>query len=82
MIAKRNEMQFMGARPRAATQKPDEAKALKGRTRFNHILKQCEELISSLGIETIQPPGEAEAYAAYLNSIGVRYKSKISTLFI
>lgn len=64
----------MGARPKA-TQADGQTQAVaknpKGRTRFNHILKQCEELITCLGIQTLQPPGEAEAYGAFLNSIGV-----------
>lgn len=70
VIAKRNEMQFMGARPRTAAASQNK-KDPKGRTRFNHILKQCEELITCLGINAIQPPGEAEAYAAHLNALGV-----------
>lgn len=70
VIAKRNEIQFMGARPR--TGPVQDKKDPKGRTRFNHILKQCEELISCLGVQTLQPPGEAEAYGAFLNSLGVR----------
>ena len=63
----------MGARPRAEPKPGAEVKAKdpKGRTRFNYILKQCDELISCLGIQTIQPPGEAEAYCAYINSIGL-----------
>lgn len=72
VIAKRNENQFMGARPRAT--QPTQSQAArnpKGRTRFNHILKQCEELIGCLGMQSIQPPGEAEAYGAFLNAIGV-----------
>lgn len=72
VIAKRNQMQFMGARPRAvANSQSQNPKNPKGRTRFNHILKQCEELIGCLGIQSIQPPGEAEAYAAHLNALGV-----------
>lgn len=83
MIAKRNQIQFRGARPRkntpptqenqsqasaktAGTQKPS-----KGRTRFNYVLKQCEDLIRSMGLQCVQGPGEAEAFCAHLNAAGL-----------
>lgn len=86
MIAKRNQIQFRGARPRkntptdtqeqqsqtittqTNTQKP---KSNKGRTRFNYVLKQCEELIRSMGLQCVQGPGEAEAFCAHLNACGL-----------
>lgn len=86
MIAKRNQIQFRGARPRkntptdgqeqsqttstAATQ-TNAKKPNKGRTRFNYVLKQCEELIRSMGLQCVQGPGEAEAFCAHLNAYGL-----------
>lgn len=73
MILKRNEIQFRGAAPkRNAIETTDENKSKKvsnkGRTRFNYILKQCEELIRSMGLQCVQGPGEAEAFCAHLNA--------------
>lgn len=90
MIAKRNQIQFRGARPRkntptdtqeqsqttanvttagsSATTRPNTSKQSKGRTRFNYVLKQCEELIRSMGLQCVQGPGEAEAFCAHLNA--------------
>lgn len=73
MISKRNEIQFRGAAPRknvAATTDANNPKkpSNKGRTRFNYILKQCEELIRSMGLQCVQGPGEAEAFCAHLNA--------------
>lgn len=74
-IAKRNEVQFRGVEPRkqspATDPKPSSDKADKGRTRFNHVLKQCERLLKTMGIECVQGPGEAEAYGAFLNQNGL-----------
>lgn len=86
MIAKRNQIQFRGARPRKnapdaqesssqctsqATTQPNTQNASKGRTRFNYVLKQCEELIRSMGLQCVQGPGEAEAFCAHLNAYGL-----------
>lgn len=85
MIAKRNQIQFRGARPRkntptddtqeqpsqAAATKANTQKPGKGRTRFNYVLKQCEELIRSMGLQCVQGPGEAEAFCAHLNANGL-----------
>lgn len=93
MIAKRNQIQFRGARPRkntptddtqgqqsqttttasstASTQATTQTKKNKGRTRFNYVLKQCEELIRSMGLQCVQGPGEAEAFCAHLNANGL-----------
>lgn len=73
MIAKRNKIQFRGAAPRKNAAEPNDennAKKVsnKGRTRFNFILKQCEELIRSMGLQCVQGPGEAEAFCAHLNA--------------
>lgn len=74
-ISKRNEIQFRGAAPRknpVGTQDVDKnAKkpANKGRTRFNYVLKQCEELIRSAGIVCVQSHGEAEMTCAHLNAV-------------
>ncbi|XP_058035066.1 flap endonuclease GEN homolog 1 isoform X1 [Ahaetulla prasina] len=48
--------------------KPEIAK--KGRSRFKSILKECLELLETLGIPWIQAAGEAEAMCAYLNANG------------
>ncbi|XP_017100331.2 flap endonuclease GEN [Drosophila bipectinata] len=75
VIAKRNELQFRGVKPKDAatgSQTQGQApKADKGRTRFNHVLKQCENLLLSMGIQCVQGPGEAEAYCAFLNKHGL-----------
>ncbi|KAL7732584.1 hypothetical protein ACLKA6_019211 [Drosophila palustris] len=82
VIAKRNELQFRGVRPKQQQQNkaPKEAgeqqqqqqqRADKGRTRFNHVLKQCENLLMSMGVQCVQGPGEAEAYCAFLNKHGL-----------
>lgn len=75
VICKRNETQFRGARPRKQTDKQGDSdsaeipkrKANKGRSAFNHVLKQCEELMACMGLQCVQGPGEAEAFCAYLN---------------
>lgn len=75
IIAKRAELQFRGTKP--TQNKKIEAHSVqskekdKGRTRFNHVLKQCENLLQSMGIQCVQAPGEAEAYCAFLNKKGV-----------
>ena len=73
VIAKRNEIQFRGVKPKNKTDPPQQMGNgnEKGRTRFNHVLKQCENLLQSLGIQCVQGPGEAEAYCAFLNRKGV-----------
>ncbi|KAH8270024.1 hypothetical protein KR018_002595 [Drosophila ironensis] len=75
VIAKRNELQFRGVKPKeaAASQgsQSQAAKADKGRSRFNHVLKQCETLLLAMGIQCVQGPGEAEAYCAFLNKHGL-----------
>ncbi|KAH8246236.1 hypothetical protein KR038_006136 [Drosophila bunnanda] len=72
VIAKRNELQFRGVKPKEANAGSSQApKGDKGRTRFNHVLKQCETLLLSMGIQCVQGPGEAEAYCAFLNKHGL-----------
>lgn len=82
MISKRNQIQFRGAKPRkeqtsqatqsqSASTQVNTQKASKGRTRFNYVLKQCEELIRSMGLQCVQGPGEAEAFCAHLNATGL-----------
>lgn len=77
VIAKRNQIQFRGAKPRKNTPDadqnenataPSQNKANKGRTRFNYVLKKCEELIRSMGLQCVQGAGEAEAFCAHLNA--------------
>ncbi|XP_014286236.1 flap endonuclease GEN [Halyomorpha halys] len=41
------------------------------RSRLSSLQKQCVDLLSSLGILCIQGPGEAEAYCAHLNRLGI-----------
>lgn len=76
VIAKRNENnQFIGSRPRAEPKNDRPAqpkkKSNKGRTRFNYVLKQCQELLTAMGVSCIQAEGEAEALCAYLNKDGL-----------
>ncbi|RZC40192.1 flap endonuclease GEN [Asbolus verrucosus] len=61
-IASRNAVQFKGAKP-----KKDGVKTGKDRSRFNHTLKQCEEMLKLMGIACVKGEGEAEAMCAYLN---------------
>uniref|UniRef100_A0A336LP61 CSON010128 protein n=1 Tax=Culicoides sonorensis TaxID=179676 RepID=A0A336LP61_CULSO len=78
-IQKRNEAtQFIGARPRTQTQKStsddsenvkSKKKELKGRTRFKHVIKQCSDLLATMGVPCIQAKGEAEALCAWLNKL-------------
>ncbi|EDW50563.1 flap endonuclease GEN [Drosophila sechellia] len=73
VIAKRNELQFRGVKPKNSPEctQSQAPKADKGRSRFNHVLKQCETLLLSMGIQCVQGPGEAEAYCAFLNKHGL-----------
>ncbi|KAH8278244.1 hypothetical protein KR044_006951 [Drosophila immigrans] len=77
VIAKRNELQFRGVRPnqnKAQTTLANckgKRKADGSRTRFNHVLKQCENLLMAMGVQCVQGPGEAEAYCAFLNKHGL-----------
>lgn len=63
-IAKRNDI-------RSGT---DERKTARkgGRTRFNRILAECEEMLRYMGLGCVKGYGEAEAMCAYLNEDGVR----------
>lgn len=73
VIAKRNQIQFRGAKPRAQPSQQSTQNVgsqAKGRTRFNYVLKQCEELLRSMGLHCVQGPGEAEAFCAHLNARG------------
>lgn len=74
-IAKRNEIQFKGMAPRKQSPVTESSQPKpttdKGRTRFNHVLKQCERLLKAMGIACVQGPGEAEAYGAFLNQQGL-----------
>ncbi|EDV51000.1 flap endonuclease GEN [Drosophila erecta] len=73
VIAKRNELQFRGVKPKNSPEcsQSQAPKGDKGRSRFNHVLKQCETLLLSMGIQCVQGPGEAEAYCAFLNKHGL-----------
>lgn len=63
-IAKRNDIR-QGREEKKTSKKG-------GRTRFNHILKECEQMLAHMGISCIRGAGEAEAMCAYLNADGVR----------
>lgn len=65
-IAARNAIQFKGVQPRK-----EGVKTGKDRTRFNHTLRQCEEMLGLLGLACVKGCGEAEALCAYLNEEGV-----------
>lgn len=81
VMQKRNEVQFRGVKPKdkppienqqiAKNSQPPKG-GDRGRSRFNIVLKQCENLLTSMGIQCVQGPGEAEAYGAFLNLKGVR----------
>jgi flap endonuclease GEN len=64
-IAKRNEIRYEG----------EERKKLKksGRSRFNFVIKECQEMLEYMGIICIKGYGEAEAMCAYLNEDGVSH---------
>lgn len=62
-IAARNAIQFKGARP-----KKEGVKTGKDRTRFDFVLKKCEEMLGCMGLTCIKGNGEAESMCAYLNS--------------
>ncbi|KAL1501469.1 hypothetical protein ABEB36_006786 [Hypothenemus hampei] len=65
-IAARNAIQFKGAKP-----KTQGVKTGKDRTRFHFVLKQCEEMLSYMGIACIKGKGEAESLCASLNADGL-----------
>lgn len=73
-MAARNEIQFRGAKLReirAPTQNClTHNRKKNNRTRFNYVLKKCEQLIIAMGLECVKGPGEAEGYCAYLNTRG------------
>lgn len=68
-IAARNEIQFKGAKP-----KTDGVRTGKDRSRFNFVLKQCEEMLGHMGLVCITGKGEAESLCAYLNDEGVSFQ--------
>uniref|UniRef100_A0A6P7GS73 Flap endonuclease GEN-like n=1 Tax=Diabrotica virgifera virgifera TaxID=50390 RepID=A0A6P7GS73_DIAVI len=65
-IAARNALQFKGAKP-----KTDGVKTGKDRSRFNFVLKRCEEMLGLMGISCLKGKGEAESLCAYLNDEGL-----------
>ncbi|KAJ2946344.1 hypothetical protein O0L34_g12381 [Tuta absoluta] len=69
VMASRNAVQFRGAAPRsenATNKKPDVA-----RKRFKGVLKECENLLKSMGVRCVKGSGEAEATCAQLNEKGL-----------
>lgn len=78
VISQRNQIQFRGAAPRSQSnptndgiEKPKRKLTTKGRTQFNYVLRQCEELIKAMGSRSVQAPGEAEAFCAHLNAVNL-----------
>lgn len=65
-IAARNALQFKGAKP-----KTDGVKTGKDRSKFNFVLKRCEEMLHLMGLSCIKGKGEAESLCAYLNDEGL-----------
>lgn len=65
-ILARNAIQFKGAKPKTV-----KVKTSKDRTRFHSILRNCEEMLSYVGITCVKGQGEAESMCAYLNDAGV-----------
>ena len=73
-IAKRNET-------RSKREEKTASRKVSGRSRFNHVLKECEEMLRYMGIICVQGYGEAEAMCAYLNADGVRYIFTLANLY-
>ncbi|XP_030035588.2 flap endonuclease GEN isoform X3 [Manduca sexta] len=69
VMAARNAIQFRGAAPKtgSGTNKPSVT-----RNRFKGVLRECENLLKSMGVQCIKGSGEAEATCAMLNSQGCR----------
>ncbi|XP_072935926.1 flap endonuclease GEN [Epargyreus clarus] len=69
VMAARNAIQFRGAAPKSdkATNKEPSVT----RKRFKGVLKECENLLRSMGVRCIKGSGEAEATCARLNSQGL-----------
>ncbi|XP_059049054.1 flap endonuclease GEN isoform X2 [Achroia grisella] len=69
VMAARNAMQFRGAAPKSdnvSNKRPDVS-----RKRFKNVLKECEALLSCMGVQCIKGRGEAEATCAQLNAQGL-----------
>ncbi|XP_053949329.1 flap endonuclease GEN-like [Anastrepha ludens] len=64
IICERAKLRFRGTKPSQRN------KAIR-RTRFNQVLKQCKNLLQSMGVQCVYAPGEAEAYCAFLNKKGL-----------
>lgn len=75
VMKKRNELQFRGVKPKAKDPNQKITQTKTDRSRFNSVLRKCEEMLQIMGIQCVKAPGEAEAYCAYLNQIGVRFSS-------
>ncbi|GAB0097127.1 Flap endonuclease GEN [Sergentomyia squamirostris] len=70
-IARRNDIQFRGGAPKKKPSADSTKDTRKGRTRFNGVLKICENLLTIMGVECVKGPGEAEAFCAHLNRDGL-----------
>ncbi|XP_048506063.1 flap endonuclease GEN [Athalia rosae] len=67
-IERRNDIQQLKRTGTIAVRK---VAAKSSRSRFNHVLKECEEMLSYMGIKCVRSYGEAEAMCAYLNADGI-----------
>lgn len=83
VIKKRNDLQFRGVKPKSnKSSNATKTKQTKtDRSKFNSVLRKCEEMLRIMGIKCVKAPGEAEAYCAYLNQIGVSISIKFLTKF-
>lgn len=56
----------------AGLQQRDEAEEkASSRNKFGEVLQECEDMLKTLGVPCLKSSGEAEAYCAYLNRIGL-----------
>ncbi|XP_050673318.1 flap endonuclease GEN isoform X1 [Leptidea sinapis] len=69
VMASRNAIQFRGAAPKSDTAKSKAPSVT--RARFKGVLKECENLLRSMGVRCVKGSGEAEATCARLNAKGL-----------
>ncbi|KAL2082715.1 hypothetical protein ACEWY4_022533 [Coilia grayii] len=66
-MSKRSEMRFGGFQKKAPKAKPAKSTS---RGRFNAVLRECAEMLDSLGVPWVTAAGEAEAMCAFLDLHG------------
>ncbi|XP_041973794.1 flap endonuclease GEN isoform X2 [Aricia agestis] len=69
VMTARNALQFRGAAPKSGNSKNKEGNVT--RKRFKGVLKECENLLKTMGVRCVKGDGEAEATCARLNAKGV-----------